>query len=132
MISHPSRMPNLQLRKSSGSFRRRIRQHGVADLMKCVSRQVRTMVEKFIPDGPCRQSGPARKIARSLIDLGGCHLSRDVSHLLADVVPARSRCKGLELSLDVGSRLAVEPRGAELGVSCAMTGRAGREVASRT
>ena len=91
----------------------------------------RGRISMFVPDGPCGESRPARKIARSLIDLGGCHLSRDVSHLLADVVPARTRCKGLEMSLDVDSRLSVEPRGSELGVGRAMTGRADRDVAHR-
>src|ERR1700688_4476531 len=83
----------------------------------------------FVLDSPCRESGPARKIARSLIDLGGCHLSRDVSHLLADVVPARTGCKGLELGLDVDGGLSIEPGRAELRVGRAMAGRAGRDVA---
>jgi hypothetical protein len=72
-------------------------------------------------------SRPPRVIARSLIDLGRCHLPRDISHLLTDVVASRAGREGLKLLLDIDGGLAVEPGRTELGVICAVTGRAGQE-----
>src|ERR1700694_5650240 len=72
-------------------------------------------------------SRPPRVIARSLIDLGRCHLQRDISRLLADVVSSRVGREGLKLRLDMEGGLAVEPRGTELGGICALTGKAGQE-----
>src|SRR3984893_3892713 len=77
------------------------------------------------------RSRSARVIARSLIDLGRCHLPRDISHLLADVVASRAGCEGLELGFNVDDRLSIEPGRTELGVGRAVAGRAGRDVAHR-
>src|ERR1700730_18538230 len=74
------------------------------------------------------RSRSARVIARSLIDLGRCHLPRDVSHLLADVVASRAGCEGLELGFDVDGGLSLEPGRTELGVGRAVAGRAGRNI----
>src|ERR1700731_1040142 len=87
----------------------------------CVSRNARSWY----------RSRSARVIARSLIDLGRCHLPRDISHLLADIVSPRASRKGLELGLDVDGGLPVEPGLTELGVGYAMAGSAGRDVAHR-
>src|ERR1700726_3736106 len=73
-------------------------------------------------------SRPPRVIARSLIDLGRCHLPRDISHLLADVVASRADYEGLELGFDVDDGLSLEPGRTELGVGRAVAGRAGRNI----
>jgi hypothetical protein len=73
------------------------------------------------------RSGRPVLIARSLIDLGRCHLPRDIAHLLADVVASRVGREGLKLRLDIDGGLAVEPGRTEPGVICAVTGRAGQE-----
>src|ERR1700732_2376102 len=87
----------------------------------CVSRNARSWY----------RSRSARVIARSLIDLGRCHLPRDISHLLADVVASRADYEGLELGFDVDDGLSLEPGRTELGVGRAVAGRAGRDVAHR-
>ena len=94
-------------------------QHDGPILCEKPSREV-AMPTGFGKGGRLRRSGPARIIAGSLIDFGRRHLPRDVSHLLADIVAPRAGREGLELRLDIGGGLPVEPGRTELGVGRAM------------
>jgi len=58
-------------------------------------------------------------------------MPRDVAHLLTDVVVTLAACKGLQLGLDVGSRLPPEPRASDFMVDAAVTRFAGRNVTQR-
>src|SRR5215831_5915639 len=61
------------------------------------------------------------------IPLGGIQRSRDLAHLLVDVVVPRPGGEGFELRLEVGALLSFERRRTLLEPERAMTGGAGRD-----
>lgn len=54
--------------------------------------------------------------------------SRDVAHLLADVVPPFIRREGLKLGFDVDGRLPLEPRASGLVIQGAVARAAGGDI----